>query len=91
MAGLPAVELRRRIGYVIQQVGLFPHMTVADNVAIVPRLLRWPAPRIKARVDELLELVAWTPAPTRVATRPPCPAASASGSAWHGRWPPIHR
>jgi osmoprotectant transport system ATP-binding protein len=60
-AGLPAVELRRRIGYVIQQVGLFPHMTVADNVAIVPRLLRWPAPRIKTRVDELLELVGLDP------------------------------
>jgi osmoprotectant transport system ATP-binding protein len=54
---LPAVELRRRIGYVIQQVGLFPHMTVADNVAVVPRLLRWPAARTKARVEELLELV----------------------------------
>jgi osmoprotectant transport system ATP-binding protein len=54
---LPAVELRRRIGYVIQQVGLFPHMTIADNVAVVPRLLRWSAPRIRARVEELLELV----------------------------------
>ncbi|HEY7526263.1 MAG TPA: betaine/proline/choline family ABC transporter ATP-binding protein, partial [Candidatus Limnocylindria bacterium] len=54
---LPAVELRRRIGYVIQQVGLFPHMTIADNVAVVPRLLRWPAQRIRARVEELLELV----------------------------------
>jgi osmoprotectant transport system ATP-binding protein len=51
------VELRRRIGYVIQQVGLFPHMTVGDNVAIVPRLLRWPAARIRDRVAELLELV----------------------------------
>jgi len=59
---LPAVELRRRIGYVIQQVGLFPHMTVADNVAVVPRLLRWPADRTKARVDELLELVGLDPA-----------------------------
>jgi osmoprotectant transport system ATP-binding protein len=59
---IPAVELRRRIGYVIQQVGLFPHMTVADNVAIVPRLLRWPGARIKARVEELLELVGLDPA-----------------------------
>ncbi len=57
VTGLPAVELRRRIGYVIQQVGLFPHMTVADNVAVVPRLLRWPAPRIRDRVEELLDLV----------------------------------
>ncbi len=62
VAALPAVELRRRIGYVIQQVGLFPHMTVADNVAIVPRLLRWPAARITSRVDELLELVGLDPA-----------------------------
>jgi osmoprotectant transport system ATP-binding protein len=59
---LPAVQLRRRIGYVIQQVGLFPHMTVADNVAVVPRLLRWPAARTHARVEELLELVGLDPA-----------------------------
>jgi osmoprotectant transport system ATP-binding protein len=62
VTGLPAVELRRRIGYVIQQVGLFPHMTVADNVAVVPHLLRWPAPRIRARVEELLDLVGLDPA-----------------------------
>jgi osmoprotectant transport system ATP-binding protein len=54
---LPAVELRRKIGYVIQQVGLFPHLTVAENVAVVPRLLRWKESRIQERVDELLELV----------------------------------
>jgi osmoprotectant transport system ATP-binding protein len=51
------VALRRQIGYVIQQAGLFPHFTVADNVAVVPRLLGWPAPQIAARVAELLELV----------------------------------
>jgi osmoprotectant transport system ATP-binding protein len=62
VAALPAVELRRRIGYVIQQVGLFPHLTVAENVAVVPRLLRWPAQRIRARVDELLDLVGLDPA-----------------------------
>jgi osmoprotectant transport system ATP-binding protein len=54
---LPAVELRRRIGYVIQQVGLFPHMTVAENVAVVPRLLGWRPTRIHDRVEELLGLV----------------------------------
>ena len=54
---LPPVELRRRIGYVIQQVGLFPHLTVAENVAVVPRLLRWPESRIRARVEELLDVV----------------------------------
>ena len=51
------VELRRSIGYVIQQSGLFPHMTIADNISTVPRLLGWKKPRIKARVAELLELV----------------------------------
>ena len=55
-AGDP-VELRRGIGYVIQQVGLFPHLDVAANVATVPRLLGWERRRIDARVDELLELV----------------------------------
>jgi len=59
---LPAVELRRRIGYVIQQVGLFPHLTVAENVAVVPRLLRWPETRVRDRVEELLDLVRLDPA-----------------------------
>lgn len=50
-------KLRRQIGYVIQQTGLFPHMTVAENVAVVPRLLEWEAERTVQRVDELLALV----------------------------------
>ena len=54
---LDATELRRGIGYVIQQVGLFPHMSVGDNVAVVPRLLGWDRKRIRSRVDELLDLV----------------------------------
>jgi osmoprotectant transport system ATP-binding protein len=54
-------ELRRGIGYVIQQVGLFPHMSVADNVATVPKLLGWDKQRIRARVRELLELVGLDP------------------------------
>jgi osmoprotectant transport system ATP-binding protein len=54
------IALRRSIGYVIQDVGLFPHMTVAGNVAVVPRLQRWDQPRIDARVAELLELVGLT-------------------------------
>ena len=62
---LPAVELRRRIGYVIQQVGLFPHLTVAENVAVVPRLLRWPPGQVKDRVEELLDLVRLEPATYR--------------------------
>jgi osmoprotectant transport system ATP-binding protein len=54
---LPVVELRRGIGYVIQQVGLFPHMTIADNIATVPRLLGWPKARQRERTAELLDLV----------------------------------
>jgi osmoprotectant transport system ATP-binding protein len=60
-----AAELRRGIGYVIQQVGLFPHLSVADNIATVPRLLGWDRERIRARVDELLELVSLDPHDTR--------------------------
>ena len=51
------IRLRRRTGYVIQEVGLFPHLTVAGNVGLVPGLEGWPAERIRARVEELLELV----------------------------------
>jgi osmoprotectant transport system ATP-binding protein len=58
-------ELRRGIGYAIQQVGLFPHLTVADNIATVPRLLGWDRERIRARVDELLTLVNLDPHGTR--------------------------
>jgi osmoprotectant transport system ATP-binding protein len=50
-------ELRRRIGYVFQGIGLFPHFTVAENIAVTPRLLGWPRAEIAARVEELLELV----------------------------------
>jgi len=58
---LPASQLRRRIGYVIQQTGLFPHMRIEDNVATVPKLLRWDKGRIRQRVRELLELVGLPP------------------------------
>src|SRR5262245_17784684 len=51
------IRLRRRVGYVLQDVGLFPHMSIADNVAVVPRLEAWAPPRVDARVGELLELV----------------------------------
>src|SRR5439155_8310237 len=54
---LPATELRRGIGYVIQQVGLFPHQTVGENISTVPRLLGWPKSRISERTFELLGLV----------------------------------
>jgi osmoprotectant transport system ATP-binding protein len=58
---VPVTELRRHIGYVIQQVGLFPHMSVADNIAAVPRLLKWNKARIDARIEELLDLVGLPP------------------------------
>src|SRR5687768_15270291 len=51
------IRLRRSVGYVIQDVGLFPHLTVADNIAVVPRLERWDDARVEARVRELLELI----------------------------------
>ena len=57
IGSLDETELRRGIGYVIQQIGLFPHMTVAGNIGTVPRLLGWDRQRIDARVRELLDLV----------------------------------
>lgn len=58
---LDAVTLRRRIGYVFQGIGLFPHWSVGENVAAVPRLLEWPEERVRARVDDLLERVGLPP------------------------------
>ena len=55
------VKVRRRIGYVIQQIGLFPHYTVCDNIATVPKLLKWDKAKIDTRVDELLNLVGLEP------------------------------
>ena len=55
------IHLRRRIGYVLQDVGLFPHLTIARNIGIVPQLEGWAADRTRARVDELLELVGLKP------------------------------
>jgi len=54
---LPGPELRRRIGYCFQQVGLFPHLSVADNIGVTPQLLGWDQARVRQRVDELLEQV----------------------------------
>jgi osmoprotectant transport system ATP-binding protein len=57
VARVDPVQLRRRIGYVFQGIGLFPHLTVADNVAVVPKLLGWPRSRYEPRARELLQLV----------------------------------
>jgi osmoprotectant transport system ATP-binding protein len=62
---IPAQTLRRRIGYAIQSIGLFPHWTVEDNIATVPRLLRWSEARVGDRVTELLELFRLDPATYR--------------------------
>jgi osmoprotectant transport system ATP-binding protein len=59
--GVDPAQLRLKMGYVIQQTGLFPHMTVGENVGTVPRLWQWDKPRIKARVEELLQLVGLDP------------------------------
>lgn len=61
IADMDPVGLRRGIGYVIQQVGLFPHMTIAENVMTVPRLLKWEKERMDARCDELLDMVRLEP------------------------------
>ncbi|HXJ48003.1 MAG TPA: ATP-binding cassette domain-containing protein [Candidatus Acidoferrum sp.] len=64
-SGVDPAQLRLKMGYVIQQTGLFPHMTVGDNVGTVPRLWQWDKSRIKARVEELLHLVGLDPAEYR--------------------------
>jgi osmoprotectant transport system ATP-binding protein len=66
VGGKPTIEwdevaLRRRIGYVLQEVGLFPHWSVSDNIGVVPRLEGWPASRVATRVNELLGLVSLPP------------------------------
>lgn len=61
VTGVDADLLRRRIGYVIQQIGLFPHRTIAENIGTVPHLLGWNDDRISARVDELLDMVGMDP------------------------------
>ncbi len=68
IADRPGPELRRGIGYVFQEIGLFPHMTVGQNIGVTPELLGWPADEIAARTDELLDLVAL---PREIAGRAP--------------------
>ncbi|TLS38080.1 ABC transporter ATP-binding protein [Pseudalkalibacillus caeni] len=61
ISSIDPVELRRNIGYVIQQIGLLPHMTIAENVALIPNLKKWPKDKTQKRVDELLDLVGLDP------------------------------
>jgi osmoprotectant transport system ATP-binding protein len=65
ITGRDPIELRRGIGYAIQHIGLFPHMTVAENIAVVPRLVGWDGDRIGSRVDDLLRMVGLDPAQFR--------------------------
>ena len=83
-------ELRREIGYVIQQIGLFPHKTIGENIATVPHLLGWDKRRTNERVEELLGSSACR-ATSATATRRSSPAASASASASPARSRPTRR
>ena len=85
------IRLRRAVGYVIQEVGLFPHLTVADNIAVVPRLERWEESRVSARVRELLEQIGLTPTPTPRAGQMRCLADTDSVSASRARSPPSRK
>ena len=78
------VELRRHIGYVIQQIGLFPNMTVAQNICVVPKLLKYDKQRCEEIVQDLLKMVHMGPTPTSIP--PSSPAASSSASACCGPW-----
>ena len=71
--------------------GLFPHFTVAQNIALVPGLLGWDKKRINARVEEMMDLVGLDPASSATGYPASSPAASSSGSASPGRWPPTRR
>lgn len=83
--------LRRGIGYAIQGHGLFPHRSIAENIATVPRLLGWDRARIAARVDELLSCFISIRRSIAIGCLMSFPAASNSGSGWRGLWPPIRR
>ena len=84
---LPVHELRRGIGYVIQQAGLFPHRKVADNIATVPQLAGWPKDRVRARSPSWPSW--WSSTPTcSTATRRRCRRPAAAGGRGPGRWRP---
>jgi len=80
------IQLRRGIGYVIQDVGLFPHWSVEKNVALVPQLDRWPEDRIRARVKEMLELSVFLLLSSPRAAHQNFRAGKGSEWEWRGRW-----
>ncbi len=88
---LPAHELRRQIGYVIQQIGLFPHKTIAENIATVPKLLGWDRSRTRARVRGADRAGRPATPSTCPVTRRPFPAASSNGWGWRGPSPLTRR
>lgn len=85
------VKLRRKIGYAIQSSGLFPHMTVAENIALVPKMTGWSKSGVKDRVEEMLDLVGLDPGSSTGGTRASSPAASSSAWGWPGPWPRTRR
>ncbi len=91
VAGLDPIALRRRVGYVLQGVGLFPHRNVAQNVATVPGLLGWDRARIRERVDAMLDLVGLDPGEVRDRRPDALSGGSASASGSPGRSPPTRR
>ncbi len=81
---MDVVKVRRRIGYVIQQIGLFPNMTIADNISVVPKLLNWDKKQTDERVDELLNLVGLLPEEFKRRYPPSSQEVSSSGGAGAG-------
>jgi ABC-type proline/glycine betaine transport systems, ATPase components len=84
------VKLRRSIGYVIQNVGLMPHMTIQENIELVPKLLGWEPEKRAEQAHKMIQLPS---CPTRCSnvTRVSCPGGNSSGSGSSGPWPPTNR
>ena len=85
------IQLRRRIGYVIQEIGLFPHLTVEENIGVVPRLEGWEPERIQREPMSYCNRSVSTPIALPGVSPRSFPAASANASVSRARWPPIRR
>ena len=88
ITSLPATQLRRQIGYVIQQVGLFPHMTIRKNISVVPRLLGWEPAAHRTAHRRTCWILSGCRRPTWSASQGSSPAGSSSASAWRAPWQP---